>query len=167
MKQTEGNGYDRLRASKTLGEILETAMSFERAAHEFYTHLRAHVSKPMQDLVQELADEESRHYALFKELKARPDVYEHIRSRIKTPPSDHRFSDYVHLPDLGTRPDDQSILQYAMAREHAAIEQYSALAQDLPEGPVRDLFLYLAEEELAHKALLEKRYYELVYQNNA
>lgn len=166
MKHTEGAGYDRPRASKTLADILETAMSFERAAHEFYTHLQAHVSKPMQDLVQELAEEESRHYALFKELKARPDVHEHITSRIKTPPSDSRFADYVHLPDLGKCPDDQSILQYAMAREHAAMAQYSALAQDLPEGPVRDLFVYLAEEELAHKAMLEKHYYELVYENN-
>jgi len=166
MKYAEGTGHDKLRASKTLGEILETAMSFERAAHEFYTHLQAQVSRPMRDLVRELAEEESRHYALFKELKARPDVHEYITSRIKTPSGDHRFSDYVHLPDLGKRPDEHSILQYAMAREHAAMEQYSALAQDMPEGPVRDLFLYLAEEELAHKAMLEKRYYELVYKGN-
>ena len=43
------------------------------------------------------------------------------------------------------------------------MEQYRALANEAPEGPIRDLFKYLANEELAHKANLEKRYYELVY----
>ena len=43
------------------------------------------------------------------------------------------------------------------------MEQYRALAEEVPEGPIHDLFKYLAEEELSHKADLEKRYYQLVY----
>ena len=54
-------------------------------------------------------------------------------------------------------------MQYALSREDAAARQYGELAQSTPEGPVRDLFLFLAKEEVQHKAELEKRYYELVH----
>ncbi len=163
MEHGEVNEYQRFNSSKTLEDIIMTAMSFERTAHEFYTNLKSRVDKPMRDLVHELAEEETRHYKLLEIMHSRPDLREQIATRIAAPPSDQQFSNYVHLPDLGDHPDEQTILQYAMAREHAAMEQYRALAAEAPEGPIRDLFKYLADEELAHKADLEQRYYELVY----
>ncbi|RKZ37863.1 MAG: hypothetical protein DRQ49_06065 [Gammaproteobacteria bacterium] len=63
-----------------------------------------------------------RHVELFQGLKQHPQFSE----QIKTPPSDHRFSDYVQTPKLSDLPDNQGILQYALGREQAAIEQYSA-----------------------------------------
>jgi rubrerythrin len=156
-------GYQRLKSHQSLGEILETAMSFEHSAHEFYTQLVDKVSKPMRALVQELANEEREHYALFQKLKDNPDVTRHISEQISTPSSDHRFSDYIHLPDLGEHPDDQTVLQYALGREHAAMEQYTALAEDTPDGPLKDAFTFLAQQELEHKRELEKRYYETVH----
>jgi rubrerythrin len=157
------HGYQRLKSHQTLGEVLETAMSFEHTAMEFYTQLVERVSKPLRALVQELAEEEREHYRLFKALKTNPDVTSHINEQIRTPPSDHRFSDYIHLPDLGKHPDDQAVLQYALGREHAAMEQYTALAGDTPPGPLKDTFTFLAQQELAHKQELEKRYYEIVH----
>lgn len=165
-KNPEGTGYERLKASKSLGEILTTAMSFEQAAHRFYEELAGRVGKPLRGLVKELAEEEAHHYALFKELQEQEEVQAQVRDRIRTPENDHRFSDYVHLPDLGDQPDDQAVLQYAMGREHAAMEQYAALAEGAPEGPARDLFRFLAREEQEHKAELEKKYYDLVYSTN-
>jgi rubrerythrin len=162
----EGEGMERLRSSKTIGEILETAKSFEKSARDFYAGLEGKVSKPIRELVHELAQEETRHYALFDELSKREDVHARIADVIATPANDHKFSDYVHLPDLGEHPDDQSILQYAMGREHAAMEHYAALAEEMPEGAIRDLFSYLSQEELTHKAELEKKYYALVYTTN-
>ena len=161
-----GSGYQRMKGQHSLGEVLQTAMSFEHTAREFYQSLCDRVSRPLRELVVELAEEEDRHYKLFEELSARDDVQRHVQDRIQAPASDHRFSDYIQLPDLGSNPDDQTVLQYALGREQAAMEQYSTLAGDTPEGPIRDLFLYLALEELAHKAELEKRYYDLVYSTN-
>ena len=43
------------------------------------------------------------------------------------------------------------------------MEQYTALAKEVPDGPLKDVFLFLAEEELQHKKELEKRYYEIVH----
>jgi rubrerythrin len=162
----EGTGYKQLKRSKTLEEVLQTAMIFERTAQDFYRDLCDRVSKPLRSLARELADEEQRHYDLFRDLLKREDVREVVKQHIKMPANDHRFSDYIQLPDLGESPDDQAVLQYALGREQAAMEQYTALAAESPPGPIHDLFAFLAKEELAHKSELEKRYYELVYPSN-
>lgn len=160
---SEGEGYQELKNKTTIGEILETACSFEYTAFSFYTHLEDEVSQSLRPLVQELAEEEQRHFNLFQDLSNNPQVQEHIAEQIKTPPSDHRFSDYIQIVELGDFPDDQAILQYAMGREQAAIEQYTSLAEETPPGPIQNLFRYLAHEELEHKKELEKRYYKLVH----
>ena len=159
----EGSGHERLRQVKTIAEVLQTAMSFEKTAMEFYRDLVPKVSKPMRAMVQELADEEALHLQMFQELSDNPEVHKYVSERIAVPTNDHQFSDYVHVPDLGEQPDDQHILQYALGREHAAMEQYTALAKEVPDGPLKDVFLFLAEEELQHKKELEKRYYEIVH----
>jgi len=159
----EGSGYYKFKALQTLEEILATATSFEETARDFYQALQARVGNNLRPLIQELVEEEQRHYDLFTELAARRDVQTHIADKIKTPASDHRFSDYIQTPKLDELPDDQSILQYAIGREQAAMEQYDTLAKETPAGPIQDLFQYLAQEELEHKKELEKKYYELVH----
>ena len=161
----EGHGpaYEHLQARKSLAEILQSAAEFERKAHQFYTGLIPRVRKNLRYLVEELAAEEKTHYELFQRLAEDPEARQQIQERIAVPQEDHRFSDYIQLPDLGDNPDDQAILQYALGREDAAMKQYRELAQNAPPGPIRQLFEYLANEETAHKLELEKRYYELVY----
>ena len=158
-----GKGYNKLKEKQSLEEILETAMSFEKVARDFYADLCTRVSKPLRGLVQELADEEAEHYRLFRELSEREDIQQYVDEKIAVPPSDHQFSDYIQLPDLGDKPNDQDVLRYALGREQAAMEQYAALAGDVPPGPIADLFRYLANEELEHKKELEKLYYEVVH----
>jgi len=163
IKPESGQGYKTLKGKRTLEEIIETAMSFERIARDFYADLCDKVSKPLRGLVQELADEEARHYELFKELRERKDIQQYIGEKIDTPASDHRFSDYIQLPKLGPQPNDQDVLRYALGREQAAMEQYFALSKEVPAGPIADLFQFLANEELEHKQELEKLYYEVVH----
>jgi rubrerythrin len=161
----EGHGaaFEHLKQLQSIEQILETAMSFEKTARDFYTALQAKVSKPLRDMVRELAEEEQRHYDLFLELKSNPELQQYIHERIAIPSSDHRFSDYIHASTLGDNPDDQSILQYALGREDAAMEQYAALAQEVPEGLLKAVFTFLAQEELEHKKELEKYYYQIVH----
>jgi rubrerythrin len=157
------SGRDKLLNSKTVAEILDTAVSFERTARDFYRDLAPKVSKRIRWLVDELAEEEQRHFDLFSELMKRGDIAAQVQAKIATPAADHRFSDCIHLPDLGDNPDDQAVLQYALGREHAAMEQYSELAATTDPGPIRDLFTFLAAEETEHKAELEKLYYQIVH----
>ena len=113
--------------------------------------------------MEELAAEEQRHFDLFNELMARPDLERLVEELVEVPASDKRFSNAVLLPNLGENPDDQAILQYALGREHAAMEQYRSLAENTPEGPIKELFVYLANEETLHKNQLERLYYEMVH----
>jgi len=156
-------GYQRLKAKKTLGEILDVAIGFEQTARDFYAELVPRVSKQLRYLVEELAEEEQRHFELFSEIRSRVDLESQIAEMVEIPASDARFSDCIHLPELGDKPDDQEVLQYALGREQAAIEQYGALAESSPPGSIRDLFRFLADEETLHKNELEKIYYQLVH----
>ena len=159
----EGTGYERLKSQSSLKDILAVATEFERTARDFYAAMAPKVSKQIRYLVEELAEEEQRHFDLFSNLQSRPDIDEFVQQQVETPPSDGRFSDCIHLPELGEKPDDQAVLQYALGREHAAMEQYQSLADSTAPGPVQDLFKFLAAEETQHKAELEKVYYEVVH----
>jgi rubrerythrin len=159
----EGKGYRRLKPLKSLAEILDVAIEFEKTARDFYTALIPKVSKQLRYLAEELAKEEQQHFDLFSEIRARPDLESQIGEMVETPASDARFSDCVHLPELGDKPDDQEVLQFALGREHAAIEQYTALAESASPGPIKDLFVFLADEETQHKVELEKIYYQVVH----
>jgi rubrerythrin len=154
---------DQLAGKTTVREILEVATSFERVARDFYTDLIPKVSKRIRYLAEELAAEEQRHFDLFTELAQRDDLGAEIEAEIARPTTDSRFSDCLHVPQLGEQPDDQEVLQFAMGREHTAMLHYGELAETAPAGPIRDLFRYLANEETKHKIELEKLYYEIVH----
>jgi len=162
-EEGQSSSYSQLQSKKSLAEILAMAIEFERSARDFYTGLIPRVSKQIRYLVEELAQEEQRHFDLFSELRARPDIEEQILEMVETPASDGRFSDCIHLPELGEKPDDQAVLQYALGREHAAMDQYRSLAQSTTPGPIKELFSFLADEETQHKNELEKLYYEIVH----
>lgn len=147
----------------TVREIMETATSFEIVARDFYTALIPQVSKNIRWLVEELAEEEQDHVDLFSKLAADPNVASVMATEIQRPVADTKFSDCVHTPNLGPNPDDQAVLQYALMRESAAMEQYTELAATAPEGPLKDAFTFLAQEETEHKQELEKIYYEIVH----
>lgn len=157
------SSHDLLSSRTSLSEILEVAIQFELTAFNFYTDLAPKVSKQIRYLVEELAAEEQQHHKLFSDLMANPDIENQLSQRVSTPPSNGRFSDAVHAKDLGENPDDQSILQYALSREQAAMEQYTSLAEQVEEGPIKDLFTFLSHEETEHKNELEKLYYEIVH----
>ena len=157
------HGIDLLLGKTNLGEILAVATSFEASARDFYTDLIPKVSKRIRYLVEELAAEEEDHHRLFRNLAERDDLAQQIQAEVQRTANDSRFSDCIHLPELGDQPDDQAVLQYALGREHAAMLHYAELAETTPEGPIRDLFRYLASEETKHKLALEKLYYETIH----
>ncbi len=154
---------DVLRGTTSLQEVLDVANSFEASARDFYTGLIPKVSKRIRYLVEELAEEEQKHFDLLAELSKRSDLVEQVKIRIEKTASDSKFSDCLHLPNLGDHPDEQAVLQYAMGREHTAMSHYRELSLSAPEGPIRDLFTFLAGEETSHKLELEKLYYETVH----
>ncbi len=162
-KEGHSKSYEKLKSKTTLKEILDVAVSFEKTARDFYTAMIPKVSKNIRYIVEELAQEEQEHYDLFANLRDHENVQAQLDKRIKTPVDDHKFSDFVQLLDLGDKPDDQTILQYALAREDAAMKQYADLAKNAPEGILKDTFKFLALEEANHKLELEIKYYEIIH----
>jgi rubrerythrin len=163
MQEGESASYARIKSMTTLKDVLAVATSFEESARDFYTALIPKVSKNFRWLVEELAQEEQGHYDLFTSLAARDDIEDAIQAEIERPVTDGKFADAIMTPDLGDKPDDQAVLQYAMGREHLAMAHYRTLANSTPPGPIKDLFDYLANEEAKHKEELEKLYYETVH----
>lgn len=117
----------------------------------------------MRWVVEDLAREEQQHCHMLTEPAARAEIQAQVEAEIATPASDGRFSDAVHIPDLGERPDDQAVLQYAMGRGHLAMEQHRSLAEAAEPGALKELFGFLANEETKHKGELERVYYETVH----
>ncbi|OIP85357.1 MAG: rubrerythrin [Rhodobacterales bacterium CG2_30_65_12] len=144
-------------------EVLETVAEFDREAHSFYTDLIPKVSKDIRYIVEELARAELEHIIKLRGLLASPNMRAHLKDAILRPVADRRFSDAIQAPELGDAPDDQEVLQYALAREQTAIEQYSELAANTPPGPMHEVFSYLANEESKHKSDLEALYYQIVH----
>lgn len=147
----------------SLREVLEMALKFERTAWDFYTDLAPKVSKSIRYLVEDLIQEEQEHVELFKKMLERVDMEHDLELEVERPANDRRFSDCIHVPDLGENPDDQTVLQYALKREHIAMVQYTILAEETPPGPLHDLFQFLANEVTEHKNELEAVYYEIIH----
>lgn len=154
---------EKLTGLTTVSAILETATQFEVVARDFYAALIPQVSKNLRWLAEELAREEQGHVDLFTRLSADPSVTAVMAETIARPVADGKFSDCVQTPNLGKNPDDQAVLQYALLRETAAMEQYGELASTAPEGALKTAFSFLANEEARHKEELEKLYYQIVH----
>jgi rubrerythrin len=153
----------KLKEMTTVGEVLDTVMEHDMEAHAFYVGLAPSVSKSIRYIVEDLARAELDHVNLLRELAKQEKVAGHLRDAIRRPQADAQFSDAFHDVDLGDNPDDQAVLQFALAREQEAIEEYAELAAHTPPGLMHEIFAFLANEEAKHKAELEKTYYEIVH----
>ena len=81
MSEIGKSGREQLEGKKSIAEILDVAISFEKTARDFYRDLAPlKVSKNIRFLVEDLAIEEQGHYDLFKSLKSRPDIETHLSS---------------------------------------------------------------------------------------
>jgi len=142
----------------TLAEALAGAIAFEERAHRFYRDLATHVCPQNRELVEELAAEELTHVRLLQEMAEDPDLAEHLHAWMEPPETLVDFAAYVTLPvdrdDLST----DELLASAEAREEIAREHYGYLAELTPEGPIRDLFRFLREEEDKHAERLGARW---------
>lgn len=147
----------------TVEEVLETVAEFDREAHSFYTDLVPKVSKNIRYIVEDIARSELDHIRRIAELAKSPDMESHLKDAIQRPEADRRFSDAIQAPELGDDPDDQGVLQYALARVQIAIEEYSELAATTPPGKMHEVFTFLANEESKRKTELEALYYEIVH----
>ena len=153
----ETSAPDLQKSGITLREILDVAMGFEQAANRFYLGLRDRVGADVRPLVDELAQEEQRHYELLAQLAADENLASQLAVTTLPPgPADASFRAYVTIAPLGDDPEADELLDYAANRERVAHEHYAYLAEVATPGPVQALFRHLRDEEKRHESFVDR-----------
>jgi rubrerythrin len=154
------------KADATITEILEQAIQFEVEAHDFYMGALDLVKQPhIKDTMKELAAEEVKHKERLQALVA-GDTTALIAVRKRGQIQDLKLAEYLVAPTLGPDATFQDVLVVAMHREKSSNEFYGAMASLAEEKEAKELFEFLAQEELLHKNKVESLYDEVVYQDN-
>ena len=147
---------------KEVDDILDFAIKNEQDAVDFYNELADKTTKPwVSEIFRDYAKEEMGHKAKIEAIKAGKKL-KPVENKIL----DLKIADY--LVDIETTPDMdyQSALVVAMKREKAAFRLYSAIAAQMDNDELRDLFSLLAQEEAKHKLRFEIEYDEHILTEN-
>ena len=146
----------------SVDEILDYAIEQEQLAADFYAYLAGRAEKAgMKDILLEFSAEEKRHKERLLAVKT--------GERELTPEQevlDLKISDYLVEVDATDDISYQDALIIAMKRERAAYELYSDMAEKIPAGHLREIFVGLAREESKHKLFFESEYDERVLTDN-
>ena len=146
----------------TVDEILDYAIDQEQQAADFYASFAARAEKAgMKKILLEFAEEEKRHKERLLEVKT--------GERQLTPQEeilDLKISDYLIEVDAGDNISYQDAMIVAMKRERAAFKLYSDMADKVPDGDLKQVFVGLAKEEAKHKLFFETEYEERVLMHN-
>ena len=146
----------------TVDEILDYAIDQEQQAADFYLSLAARAEKAgMKKLLLDFAEEEKRHKERLLEVK--------IGERKLTPERqvlDLKISDYLVEVEATANLSYQDALIVAMKKERAAFKLYSDMAEKVPDGALKQVFVGLAKEESKHKLFFETEYEERVLMHN-
>jgi rubrerythrin len=143
-------------------ELVDFAIEQEQEAADFYTELantvkEQHVCETLRDF----ANQERGHMQKLQSVRASGKASPSSKS-----PLDLKISDYL----VETKPTPQLTFQgaliIAMSREKASFRLYRDLASQCEEEPLREVFLFLAQEEANHKLAFEIEYDDLILQEN-
>jgi rubrerythrin len=147
----------------TVEEIIQRAIQVEEDAHNFYTGASKLVKlSHVRDMLNELAGEEVKHKEKLEELLA-GDTEQIIAAGQDHKIQDLKLADYLVSQPLNEDATFQEVLIIAMQREKNAYDFYNLMA-GLASEATKDLFQFLAQEELGHKNKIEVLYDDIVYQ---
>lgn len=146
----------------TVEGIIQRAIQVEEDAYRFYTTASEMVEPPhVRDMLKELAGEEVKHKEKLEELLA-GDTEQIIAAQQSQKIQDLKLADYLVAPPLNADATIQDVLIIAMQREKNAHEFYN-LMTGLASETTREMFQFLAQEELGHKNKVEVLYDNIVY----
>jgi rubrerythrin len=146
----------------TVEGIIQRAIQVEEDAYSFYTEASEMVKLPhVKDMLSELAGEEVKHKEKLEELLA-GDTEQIVAAGQSQKIEDLKLADYLVASSLDEDATIQDVLMIAMKREKNAHEFYNLMAGLVSEA-AKDLFQFLAQEELTHKNKVEVLYDDIVY----
>jgi rubrerythrin len=149
--------------STAIEQILRQAIRFEVDAYEFYSKAVEMVKRAnIQDVLRDLARQEVVHKERLEALLA-GNAEAIIATRKQHQIADLKLAEYLVPQPLDAGATFQDILIVAMHREKSSFEFYTAMAGLSDDQAAKELFDYLAQEELMHKSKVETLYDEVVY----
>jgi rubrerythrin len=147
----------------TVEGIIQRAIQFEQDAYDFYTGASEMVKLPhVKDMLNELAGDEVKHKEKLEGLLA-GDAEQIVAAQQSQKIQDLKLADYLVAQPLNEDATIQDVLMTAMQREKNSHEFYNLMANIAASEAVKDLFQFLAQEELGHKNKVEVLYDDIVY----
>lgn len=151
--------------TQTIESIIKMAISGEEEAYTLYTNAGQLVKdKQSREMLAELATEERGHKAKLEGL-LRQGITWTIADGEFDRVADLKVGDHLEAKPLTEGADLQDVLIVGIQREKESHELYAGLAGISADETVRQLFEFLANEELTHKRKLESLYEDIVYQD--
>lgn len=149
-----------------IASIIKTAIQREIDAYTLYNNAASMTSEAgAREVLEDLAAQEQGHRHRLEAL-LRGDAVKVVTKTQRRKVEDLKITDYLIEVPLTPDSDLQDILIVAGKRERASYELYNALARVAEDDETRQLFEYLADEELIHKRRVERLYDDLVYAQN-
>ena len=143
-------------------EMIEFAIQQEQEAVDFYTGLASKVAEPhVKETLLDFANQERGHKAKLQAVLSGKKL-----DLVRKDVPDLKIGDYLVEVDPSPDLSFQGALIIAMKKEKAAYRMYNDMAASCDDAQLRDLFLYLANEEATHKLNFEVQYDDLIYQEN-
>jgi hypothetical protein len=148
--------------SSAVMDAIETAMTAEEKARDFYAEAAGRVSGTRgKRLFQQLADFEQGHYDILARLKeslAAKGCYVNYTGTSFAPV----YAEGEDLViDAAEKKDLNEILTMAIGNEKKAGEAYSQLAEQVDDPDGVAMFRRLADEEANHARILEDQFYDI------
>ena len=152
-----------LQEHMTVEGIIQRAIRFEEDAYNFYTGASEMVKLPhVRDMLNELAGEEVKHKEKLEGLLA-GDTEQIVAAKQRQKIQDLKLADYLVASPLDEGATIQDVLMTAMQREKNSHDFYNLMAGIAASESAKDLFQFLAQEELGHKNKVEVLYDDIIY----
>ena len=148
-----------------LSGLLDLAITREEEAYSFYRDLREKMTDPMaRDTLDFLAKEEKKHREFLVRYKKGelPSGTMRLMEVV-----DYHVAEYEEEPDPKGVEDLKDLFLIAAHRELRTHDFYVALAKAHPGGPVRDMLLLMANQEMKHKEKVEYLYANAAFPQTA
>jgi rubrerythrin len=147
----------------TVEGIIQRAIRFEENAYDFYTGASEMVKFPhVREMLNELAGEEVKHKEKLEGLLA-SDTEQIVAAKQRRQIQDLKLADYLVASPLDEGATIQDVLMIAMQREKNSHDFYNLMAGIAGSEAAKDLFQFLAQEELGHKNKVEVLYDDIIY----
>jgi len=150
-----------MQGNTKIEKVLRTAIRKEKEAREFYLDLKGQVDDPStQDTLNFLADEELKHRE-FLENYLNGDLKEgtlRLSDVVDYKIAEHIEDDPEEKADMEGPMTPRKAFLVAARKESQAHLFYRDLSEIHPSGPIKDLLLRMANEELKHKEKMEYLY---------